>query len=187
MFVVLPWTLVSSVCLGSSSLEGRWEQACSNGLRRIHDFNNIKSSLVESSYLDQLCTQELMDFKTTGQFSTLGSHIDFVFEKVSVRLRNEQQVHRFNLRAVCGFINWELNKFYDITGRSCDLFLIDQAFQVPARGDQRFGIFQIQENVQNGLRLLFFGQGNAELNSKTPDKRPQTYQLKPFLFQKSSK
>ena len=186
VFTLISWTLIPSWGWCSSDLEGQWVQPCEKGLERTQHFKASHSHLLESFYLDHQCTKPFMQLRTTGQFSTQGAHIDFIFTRVSVRLLDAAQVLKFNTRAVCGFTKWEINKFYDVSGRICDLLLLGHAFEVPPPGEKRFGIFRIQESDLHHSRLLFFGQGNAKLNSTTPEKRPQTYQSQPFFFQNSS-
>lgn len=177
--------VATSFCLmahANSELNGSWKQSCFAGFQRTQHFKNEESSLIETYFSDSKCEKPFMEFKTFGRIQTQGSLIDFTFIYVGVRLLSADQVDKFNSQRVCGFGDWKINRLYNVSGRLCDLFLLKSPLKMPLENEQRYGIFKIELEPLTGDRFLYFGQGSLELDSTTPNKRPQTFQTKPYLF-----
>lgn len=175
-----------NICLGSpsnSSLEGFWTQDCDAKKIKTQHFKNKNSTMIETFFSDSDCLLPQLSFINHGSFTTNGNEIDFIFEYVGVRLHNQIWVDRYNSQKVCQFHQWELNKTFVVSGKTCDYFAMGFEFTSPLKGDARYGIFKITDDDSNPSSLLFFGQTSFEKDGTSPEKRPLQFHLKPYQLQ----
>jgi hypothetical protein len=176
--------LATSPKLGSPNadwtfLQGRWAQPCANGSLRTEFFEGSHVTLNEMYFSDKDCRQPSAVFSNRGLFQLPQSgHIDFQFEAVTLRLLTEVAVNDFNKRMVCGIDSWQVGQEKDVTGRSCEIFVIGLPHRIPTAGEMRYGIYHLDQ----ALARLAFGKLSKEKNATTPDKRPEV--LDPRYYQK---
>ena len=153
-----------------ANLQGLWAQPCTNGSVRTETFDNKNVSLKEMFFTDKDCRVPAVVFRNDGTYELprIG-HMDFKFTTIQLRLLTEVAVQDFNRRKVCDFENWKLGEEKDITGRSCEMFLIGFPQRIPTAGEMRYGIYHINQD----LTELALGKLSKEKNATTPDKRPE--------------
>lgn len=155
------------VSLTSDDLTGRWFKACEGGSVKTEDFALTKVALNEMFFLDRDCQRPSMIFISEGSY-VLPSNgvIDFKFSAVKIRLMSESAVNDFNVRKVCGFLDWKLATDKEISGRPCEIFFVGLPQRIPAVGEMRYGIYQLDGN------RLSLGKLTRDSNGTTPEKRP---------------
>jgi hypothetical protein len=148
-------------------LEGRWQQQCTNGNLRIEVFQQQRVSLNEIFFSDKDCRQPSVVFINDGTFVLPGPGLmDFKFTSVRLRLLTPAAVANFNARKVCGLSDWQVTVEKEISGRSCEIFMIGFPQRIPTAGDMRYGIYQLYND------RLYLGKLSKEHNANTPAARP---------------
>lgn len=160
-------------------LQGLWAQPCTNGTLRTERFSGSMVILNENFFSDRDCRKPAAVFINEGIFVLpQPGFIDFQFTSVRLRLLTEVAINDFNKRRVCGLDSWKLGEEKDVTGRSCEMFVIGFPQRIPTAGEMRYGIYRLDKN----LGQLAFGKLSKERNATTPDKRPEEFD--PRYYQK---
>lgn len=159
-------------------LAGIWSQECQNGVMRTEDFVDHRVRFTEAYYADKACTQKVLDFTSEGSFQVQNEKIDFAFSQIAIILGNIHYVADWNDRKVCGIATWQLGIKQNVTGKFCEIFGPGVGIQVPPEGQQRFGIYKIEED------RLYFGRLTLEHDSSSPEKRPIEYDERFFTRQR---
>lgn len=161
------------------NLQGSWVMKCDRGLQKQQQFIENQTITTEFFHQDRECLKESFRFKTTGLFELNPEHLDwmdFKYQQIELTLFIPAVAQDFNSRAVCGFTNWKAGEPQTITGLPCALFSYNKPTQIPKAGDQKFGIYKIENNK------LFFGQLTKETDGSTEQKRPMMFS--PDAFEK---
>jgi hypothetical protein len=169
---MLIFLILSQFLWAGTSLEGPWKQPCANLTVREEAFQGPSVTLLEQYFQNATCTQPFLSFENRGHYALPAvGQMDFTFEHVFLTPQADAIVNDLNSRQVCGFTDWALNKTVEITGLRCALFAQGQVQQIPKAGDQRFGIYQVEEKKEGDL--LYFGRLTHEQDALSPEKRPQ--------------
>ncbi len=158
-------------------LEGEWQIPCESGLSKEQNFRNESSVTTESFHTDRDCQNLSFEFETTGflRFPTENPiWIDFIYESVSLRLFNQEIIDDFNQRQVCGVSNWQRATKRNITGLKCALFNTHKESPMAAEGQQKFGIYKLQNDS------LYFGEMTQANDGSNPLKRPVQFSQSPY-------
>jgi len=167
--------------MASPLLEGTWSQPCQNASLNQEAFSGNQVTLTENHFEDAQCQRGVLIFSDKGTYVVNGRHMDFSFTQVSITLQIQTLVDDFNQRQVCGFQDWQLGQEKAITGLKCALFTNTQSVQVPAVGDQRFGIYKIDEEKEGDR--LFLGRLTPGHDALSPEKRPLEFDPQFYLRQ----
>jgi hypothetical protein len=162
------------------ALQGTWQKPCYQQVLKKEVFQENTVSLVETNFMDQSCESPRLETISEGVFSIgervflspEGNEMDFHFVKVKMRPLNFEMLSWMKEQSFCGISDWELGVFQEITGRICKFPFGEIA--VPKAGEQRFGIFRLEENH------LFFGELDPVKNGKSPESRPNRWDEIPF-------
>jgi hypothetical protein len=158
-----------------ASLQGRWFKSCQAGSVKTEWFAEDSVTLNEMYFQDQACRQPSLIFISSGSYTLPTSgQMDFRFAHVSIRLMSKTLIEDFNRRKVCGFEDWVLGSDKEISGRSCEIFVIGLPQKVPAAGDMRYGIYRLHGGQ------LSLGQLTHEKNGTSPARRPLDYQSRSY-------
>lgn len=153
---------------------GRWRQTCRNRNMNEEFFSSTQVRYSETYYSDDQCTQTLVSFVSEGPFQASQNKIDFIFASSDIIILSEQVAAGFNQRSVCGWTNWTTGR-RAVLNQMCDFFNLGRNFPTPKTGQQKFGIYKL-ENA-----LLFFGQLTKENDGSTDVRRP--VQFNPRSYQ----
>lgn len=156
----------------AADLTGLWKTGCKLGLSKEQDINGRETVTTENFYQDRFCQNPSFQFKTTGLigFSDENSiWIDFVYTEVEITVLREEVIQDLNTRQVCGLNDWEVAKPKVITGLRCALFNVSKETQISKAGDQKFGIYKLEND------RLYFGQLTRETDGSDSLKRPTTW------------
>lgn len=159
------------------NLQGSWAMKCDRGLHKQHQFNGNQSITTEFFHQDQECLKESFRFKTTGLYELSLENPDwmnFKYQQIELTVFVSAVVADFNDRVVCGLTNWKVGEPQVITGLPCALFNYNKPTQIPKAGEQKFGIYKIENNK------LFFGQLTKETDGSTEQKRPKMFSPEAF-------
>jgi hypothetical protein len=165
-------TLVQAATISEDQelLQGRWLQACQAGGVRTEFFVNNTVELNEMFFSDKDCRVPSAVFINEGTFVLPAQgQMDFQFTSLRVHVMNDAIINDFNRRQVCGFDDWEKSVDKEISGRSCEMFVIGSPQKIPTVGEMRYGIYRL-----DGDRLSF-GKLSREQNATAPEKRPTEY------------
>jgi hypothetical protein len=162
------------------ALQGTWQKPCSQQMIRKEIFQSTTASLVETNFSDSSCQLPQLETISEGSFSIgkkvlltpSGEEMDFYFSRVQMRALSNEVLHWMRENSFCEISNWQLGIFQEITGKTCKFPA--GKISVPKAGEQRFGIFRIEED------RLFFGDLNLEKNGKSPENRPNQWDEIPF-------
>lgn len=151
----------------ANALVGKWIQECQGGKLKLEDFSsNQDVTLVETYHSKANCETEVMSVRSIGTYVLDAAKIDFTFSAVVVRLTSTSLAEKYSSLETCGIKQWTTEKDIEITGKKCDLFGFGKTYQVPFKGEVRYGIYGIYED------LLFFGALSKQYDATTPEKRP---------------
>lgn len=156
----------------TTDLTGLWKTGCKEGLSKEQDINQRNSVTTENFFQDRFCKIQSFQFKTTGLIGFSDENvlwIDFVYTDVELTVFNEQVIADMNSRLVCGFGDWQLATPRIITGLRCALFNRTKETQISKAGDQKFGIYKLEDD------RLYFGQLTRETDGSEPLKRPTSW------------
>lgn len=168
---LLRWTDVPN-----APLDGLWQQPCTNGNMRTEFFQQQSVSLNEIFFSDKDCRQASVVFINDGTFVLpAAGWMDFKFTSVRLRLVSQAAVTNFNDRKVCGFADWQLGTEKEISGRSCEIFVIGLPQRIPTAGDMRYGIYKIDQDH------LYLGKLSKEHNASTPAARPIDFDPRSYV------
>lgn len=174
--------LILSSITKAQITSGLWSTGCQNGLKKeqVYRANNRVVS-TESFFQDQNCADESFRFQTIGlvnYYKTSESFVDFLYEEIHLSIFKQNVIADFNARKVCGLSDWAIARAQNITGLKCAIFNLNKPTQIPAAGEIKYGIFQIDHDK------LYYGKLSRELNATSPEKRPaQINFLTEYIFQ----
>lgn len=164
------------------ALDGRWTQPCRTGYQREELFAGERVTYSEKNFLDVLCQKPGLEIRSEGTWVDQGHVLkplggramDFTFERVSVTVSSDTYVSFYNQISLCGFSDWSVGTTRDITGLECDFFNNGRPMKVPARGNQRFGIYKLERGE------LWFGQQTPAFDGTHSAKRPRDWEVTPY-------
>ncbi len=164
----------------ASIKQGNWNISCRDGLSKTLNLSETgQSQTSERFHQDRTCQHLSFEFITSGriEFSPIEENqIDFTYSQIQLVVHIEEVIRDFNERAVCGLTNWKRSEAQTITGLKCALFNINKPTPIPKAEDKKYGIYKIESDK------LFFGRLSKEFDGSSPEKRPQEYDLIPYLF-----
>lgn len=173
-----PTSASSTAQSDAGFMQGLWAQPCQQGHLRTEAFNGPLVTLNEMFFADKECRNPIVVFTNDGAFRLPSAGlIDFRFTSVRIRLLTLAAVNDFNNRKVCGYSDWQQLMEKEISGRLCEIFFVGSPQKIPAVGDMRYGIYQIDRSQGR----LAFGKLSKERNATTPDKRPLEMDPRPYL------
>lgn len=154
--------------------EGFWSTGCSLGLQKSQQITAAMVQMSEVYFQDRNCEIPSFEFITTGSIAYPNSTeqtnpIDFTYTQIELKIYHDFVVQNFNERQVCGFKDWQQATPKDITGKQCALFNFTKPSPIPQKGEQKFGIYKVEDN------RLYYGKLSQERDSSSPEKRPQEY------------
>jgi hypothetical protein len=167
--------LPSFTLANASSLDGDWRRPCENGVLRSETFAGPQVRFSERFHLDRSCAAPVFELLMDGSFATRGTEIDFLSTQSWARPLEEALAARWNDRAVCGRVDWRAGVAVEVTGLSCDFFLMGSPMRVPPVGLARHGIWKIE-----GERL-YFGLVTREFDASAPARRPREWDPRFYL------
>lgn len=161
---------------------GLWSAGCMKGLIKEQTYqNDTDVSLVEYFHQDAQCQDKSFQFQTSGYVvysNEQNNFINFIYEKIQLTVFKQNVIDDFNSRKVCGYNSWAKAQAQNITGLKCALFNTSKEVQIPEVADQKFGIYQLENNK------LYFGKLTQSYDGSAPDKRPQQIdKLTEYIFQ----
>lgn len=191
--LILSRLLIATALLSSlaqdglaATLDGEWAQPCRNRVQKREYFDQDRSSLHETSFVDPACTLPRITLITSGRIE-LGAaaeipadatKIDFTFGKLELLPHTEEIARYLDSEKMCGLTSWRAGEAREITGMLCELFFKGLPVRVPSPGQRRFGIYKI-ETGDTGERL-FFGKLTPEENASSDARRPRSWNPEPF-------
>jgi hypothetical protein len=170
------WVIENSVAATADPTiaTGRWRQTCRNRNMNEEFFTASQVRYSETYFSDDQCSQALVSFISEGPYQATQNKIDFAFTTSDIVILAPQIAAGFNQRAVCGWTDWTTGR-RSVLGQLCDFFNLGRNFPTPKLGQQKFGIYKI-ENA-----LLFFGQLTKDNDGSSDARRP--LQLNPRAYQ----
>ena len=161
-------------------LEGHWIIPCRDGLKKQQVFRGAQVTTIESFHKDRNCQNLSFEFETIG-FNEFPAQnlmwINFTYAQINLKVFVDEVIADFNERKVCGVNNWKSGEVKNITGRACAMFNYNKPTQIPRIGDQKFGVYSLDEDK------LFYGVLSKEFDGSAPDKRPKA--LNPEFYIKN--
>ena len=170
---------VANETITNPNLEGLWATDCNRGYKKKQLIKNQITTTTEYFYADKFCKTQSFEFTTIGpvQFDLNNpTWINFTYSDVWLSLFNQDIVDDFNARSVCGFNFWSTQTSYRITGLMCALYNINKPTQIAKSGDQKFGIYKIENDI------LYYGKLTQANDGSSPENRPVEYS--PDTFKK---
>ena len=153
----------------STALIGSWKQDCLSGRVRFEYFSKDTVQYSEIYYNEVNCKTPSLVIEMNGNYQVNNSEMDFQFTETFVTLKNAQVADNFNSRSVCGKSDWHLDVPRPVTGLNCDFFNWGRNYQVPNSGDQRFGIWKVEND------RLYFGLLTSINDALHPSRRPNEW------------
>lgn len=153
----------------AESLNGVWSTECLNGNRKIQVIKEPMIYTFEIFHKDTDCKTRQFYFLNVGHFSKTSTTMDFQFDAIYLNVSDANIIESFNRQSMCSQNQWKQNHNKEITGQWCLFFSPNKKSLVPNKGDFRFGIYKIEN------QMLYFGKIDKEHNALRPENRPKHF------------
>ncbi len=170
LLIVLSGLSLSAMA-DSSNLDGKWRSQCTSIGQNFFEIGEIEIYLTpgymnffESYYLDDKCSVPF-SFEVASAFITMSDapvgdktlkYVDVTFNQFLEAPASPTMVDKFNEKKNCGFSDWKLGVYKDVTGLC----------HFPGTGTTIYNLNQFKDNK------MMIGIFDSDHDGKTPERRP---------------